>query len=74
MLWIDGHSIGDNEWLTYGYRDQDMNKDVTLIEDYSLKYQWKKESGKSSGKYGPNGDHTFANATVRMIPSEYVQT
>ena len=43
MLWIDGHSIGDNEWHTYGYRDQDMNKDVALIEDYSLKYQWKKD-------------------------------
>ena len=40
MLWLDGYSVGDNQWFTYGYRDLDQNNDPRLMPDLSYRRVW----------------------------------
>ena len=35
-LWLDGFSVGDQNWQTYSYRELDFNDDPTLAVDLSL--------------------------------------
>ena len=35
-FWIDGYSVGDHNWTTYGFRELDENRFVTNITDFSV--------------------------------------
>ena len=40
MVWLDGYSMGDNKWLTHGYREWDQNYDPSLMPDLSYHRTW----------------------------------
>ena len=55
MVWLDGYTVGDNKWLTYGYRDWDDNYNPTLMPDLSFDRTWFSEDVDTSYQvFNPN--------------------
>ena len=69
MLWLDGYTVGDNRWLTHGYREWDQNYDPTLMPDLSFQRDW--FSGDADSNYQVFNPNPRKFPTMLDIPEDF---